>query len=95
MGRCGSDQAPEKDLMQVYREFGLHQFSPSTLVPTHTCGDKRYARSVLYGSGKHFPRPMRCDAALAAPAPVQDESRLCVCCSFLFFGKYDTKGARS
>lgn len=66
MGHCGSKPDPEKDLMRVYREFGLHQLSPSTLVPTYTCGDERFARSLLYGAGKHFPRPMRCDAPFAA-----------------------------
>lgn len=62
MGHCGKEPDPQKNLMEVYREFGLHQFSPSTLVPTYTCGDERFARSLLYGAGKHFPHPMRCGA---------------------------------
>ncbi|CAM9369775.1 unnamed protein product [Laminaria digitata] len=73
MGHCGGKKPkPEKDLMQVYREFGLHQISPSTLVPTYTCGDERYARSLLYGAGKHFPRPMSWHPAPAGHALVAD-----------------------
>lgn len=52
--------APQRSLMSVYRHFGLHQFSPSSLVPTYTCGDERFSRENMFGGAeKHFPRPMR------------------------------------
>lgn len=58
VGDCGKEP-DEKNLMNLYGEFGLHEFSPSELVATHTCGDERFARSKLFGTGKHYPRPMR------------------------------------
>ena len=50
----------ERNLMNVYREFGLHQMPPSSLVPSVTCGDERFARDKLFNSTeKDYPHPMR------------------------------------
>ncbi|CAM9497882.1 unnamed protein product, partial [Laminaria digitata] len=50
----------ERNLMNVYREFGLHQMPPSFLVPGVTCGDERFARDKLFNSTeKDYPHPMR------------------------------------
>lgn len=52
----------ENNLMNVYRDFGLHQLAPSTEVPTVACGDDRFARGTLYNSTeKDYPHPMRCE----------------------------------
>eukprot|EP00752_Nemacystus_decipiens_P006893 g6191.t1 len=48
----------ENDLMEVYREFGLHRMTPSDLVPENTCGDERFANDNLYNASmKDYPRP--------------------------------------
>ena len=50
----------ETNLMTVYRDFGLHQLSPSSVVPTVTCGDERFARGALFNSTeKDYPHPTR------------------------------------
>ena len=50
----------ETKLMNVYRDFGLHQLSPSSVVPTVTCGDERFARGALFNSTeKDYPHPTR------------------------------------
>lgn len=50
----------ERNLMNVYRDFGLHQIAPSTVVPSVTCEDERFARDTLFNStAKDYPHPMR------------------------------------
>lgn len=44
--------------MRLYKKFGLHQISPSSLVPEHACGDSWFSRSRLFKDDKHFPHPM-------------------------------------
>ncbi len=34
--------------MGVYREFGLHRMTPSSLVPENTCGDEVFDKDKLY-----------------------------------------------
>lgn len=54
---CGDE---ENNLMHVYRDFGLHQITPSSLIPTVTCGDETFARSRLFnGTEKDTPHPAR------------------------------------
>lgn len=38
----------ENDLMEVYREFGLHSMATSSLVPENTCDDELFAYDHLY-----------------------------------------------
>ncbi|CAM9541948.1 unnamed protein product [Pylaiella littoralis] len=48
------------DLMEVYREFGLHRMAPSELVPENTCEDELFAQSHLYNSSlKDYKHPAR------------------------------------
>ncbi|CAN0537469.1 unnamed protein product [Ectocarpus sp. 12 AP-2014] len=50
---------PSRDLALVYREFGLHQMSPRSLVPEITCGDETFAHERLFNvTEKDFPRPV-------------------------------------
>ncbi|CAM9557115.1 unnamed protein product [Ectocarpus sp. 8 AP-2014] len=50
---------PSRDLALVYREFGLHQISPRSLVPEITCGDEMFAHERLFNvTEKDFPRPV-------------------------------------
>lgn len=50
---------PNRDLFQVYRDFGLHQISPRSLVPEITCGDDVFARGRLYNNTeKDYPHPV-------------------------------------
>ncbi|CAM9376102.1 unnamed protein product [Scytosiphon promiscuus] len=54
-GNC----VPSLDLAEVYRDFGLHQISPRSLVPELTCGDDVFARARLYNNTeKDSPRPV-------------------------------------
>ncbi|CAM9235118.1 unnamed protein product [Ectocarpus sp. 4 AP-2014] len=48
----------DNDLMEVYREFGLHRMTPSSLVPENTCGDEVFDYHRLYNASlKDIPRP--------------------------------------
>lgn len=48
----------ENDLMEVYREFGLHRMTPSNLVPENTCEDELFAHDHLYNSSlKNYKHP--------------------------------------
>lgn len=58
LGFCGYKK--HRDLMEVYRDFGLHNIFASSLVREHTVGDERFSADELYRAGKHYPRPMRC-----------------------------------
>ena len=50
----------ERNLTTVYRDFGLHQIAPSSLVPDVACGDERFARATLFNSTeKDYPHPVR------------------------------------
>ncbi|CAM9808128.1 unnamed protein product [Scytosiphon promiscuus] len=57
LGICGKGQ--QRDLMEAYRDFGLHSIFASALVLEHTVGDDRFSADELYMGGKHYPRPMR------------------------------------
>lgn len=49
----------QNDLMEVYREFGLHSMTPSSLVPENTCEDELFARDHLYNSSlKDYDHPV-------------------------------------
>lgn len=53
------DCIPDRDLFRVYRDFGLHQMSPRSLVPETTCGDEVFARGRLYNNTeKDFQHPV-------------------------------------
>lgn len=53
------DCIPDRDLFRVYRDFGLHQMSPRSLVPQTTCGDDVFARGRLYNNTeKDYPHPV-------------------------------------
>lgn len=53
------DCIPNRDLFRVYRDFGLHQISPRSLVPEMTCGDDLFARGRLYNNTeKDFQHPV-------------------------------------
>lgn len=55
-GECN----PNRDLFQVYRDFGLHQISPRSLVPEITCGDELFAHARLYNNTeKDYTSPVR------------------------------------
>lgn len=50
----------ENDLMEVYREFGLHRMTPSSLVPENTCGDEAFEYDRLFNASlKDSPHPAR------------------------------------
>ncbi|CAN0396711.1 unnamed protein product [Pylaiella littoralis] len=54
------DCDPDRDLLEVYRDFGLHQISPRSLVPEVTCGDDLFARARLFNrTEKDYPAPVR------------------------------------
>eukprot|EP00903_Cladosiphon_okamuranus_P013718 g12774.t1 len=40
----------ETDLMDAYREFGLHRMTPSDLVPENTCDDEIFSNDHLYNA---------------------------------------------
>lgn len=49
-----------RSLMNVYRDFGIHQIAPSSIIPTVTCGDEKFSRVKLFGGeGKDYPKPAR------------------------------------
>lgn len=65
LGQCssrsgGGGKGPRKrrDLMEAYRDFGLHNMFAGALVNEATQGDERFSHENLYHAGKHFPRPM-------------------------------------
>lgn len=55
LGYC--DGSP-RDLVEVYRDLGLHYMFASSLVLEHTQGDERFSSDVLYRAGKNYPHPM-------------------------------------
>lgn len=58
--RFTGDCDPDRSLMKVYRDFGLHQMAPSSLIPSVTCGDARFSREKLFNAEeKTYPKPAK------------------------------------
>eukprot|EP00903_Cladosiphon_okamuranus_P014125 g13127.t1 len=57
LGQCNNHQGG-RDLMEVYRDFGLHSMFASSLILEHAKEDERFSHEKLYKEGKHYPRPM-------------------------------------
>lgn len=60
LGHCGGDHGA-RGLMEVYRDFGVHNMFASSLIQQHAAEDERFSHEKLYKEGKHYPRPMRYD----------------------------------
>ncbi|CAM9369104.1 unnamed protein product [Ectocarpus sp. 4 AP-2014] len=69
LGYCGG---PKRNLMEAYRDFGVHNIFASSLILEHAAGDERFAHEILYAAGKHYPRPMKWHPAPAGHELVAD-----------------------